>query len=64
MPTLSYVEMCEVSYQLRFNDDYHCQILQNEISSDGEGRLLHRNYRGECDSFFNPVIKAFAVQSR
>lgn len=58
------VEIREVSYQLWFNEEYHCQILQNGISSDAEGRRLHRNYRGKFDSFFNPVIKAFAVQSR
>lgn len=59
-------ELCldsEVSDQLWLNEEYHCQILQNGISSDAEGRRLHRNYRGKFDSFFNPVIKAFAVQS-
>lgn len=58
------VEMHKVSYQLGVNDKDHCQALQNGIPSDGDGRLLRRHYRGEYDSFFNPVIKAFAAQSR
>lgn len=32
--------------------------------SDGDGRLPSRHSRGDYDSFFNPVMKAFAVQSR
>lgn len=60
----SCVEMRKVSYQLQVNDEYHCQTLQNGIPSNGDGRLPHRDCTGEYDSFFNPVIKAFAVQSR